>query len=93
MRCIADPDDKSWEIDFWTNTVKKSRNPVQGVYEAGFNESYYDTKVSDKYKLYTPDLKMFTGSSNTGYSMTDIRRYIQVSSSMLSDLVSSQVIE
>jgi hypothetical protein len=42
---------KTWEVNFWNSTVKKSKNPDSGRYERGFNETYYQTKSEDDYKF------------------------------------------
>lgn len=40
---------KTWEVNFWNTTVKKSKNPDAARYERGFNETYYTTKAEDDY--------------------------------------------
>lgn len=40
---------QDWENKFWTQTVKKSKNPDSGRYEKGFNQTYYETKRADDY--------------------------------------------
>ena len=42
---------KVWAKDFWINSVTKSKNRVKGAFEKGFNEEYYETSSSDRYKL------------------------------------------
>jgi len=40
---------KTWEVEFWNVTVKKSKNPDSARYEKGFNDTYYTTKAEDDY--------------------------------------------
>jgi hypothetical protein len=73
LNTVAQDFHKLWAKNFWDNIVKKPKAAT--AYEKGFQASYYENAVNDKYELV-----MFTGMNEdlytTPYSLRQILIYI-----------------
>jgi hypothetical protein len=67
-------ENKSAQMDFWENQVKKSNNTNANAFKQGFQEDFYNTSASDKYSLLNIKLQELAVPPG-GYSRSDIEKW------------------